>query len=358
LLTSRFDYPLPEECIAQQPVSRREAARLLAVHRPSRSHAHRNFAKLPALLRPGDLLVLNDSKVIPARLHAFKPKTGGKIELLLCRENQTNDWWTLLRPAKRLKPGDRFELLDRSGQTAGITAEVIEKSQEGHVRVGFQCIHNIVNQLETLGEVPLPPYIRRDEQGPCAQDLDRYQTVYAAQAGSLAAPTAGLHYTPQILEALRQRGVGLAFVTLHVGLGTFAPVKTEHLEDHVMHEEHFEVPAATAEALRLAQSENRRVVAAGTTSLRVLESEAAQHGGAWSARRGSTRLFLHPPAPFQVVGALQTNFHLPQSTLLMLVSAFASPEREDGIDWMLNLYREAVNNGYRFFSYGDTMLIE
>lgn len=347
-----FDYELPLERIAQQPADRRDASRLLVLDRATGRVDHRRFTDLPVHLRPGDLLILNDSRVIPARLRGRKPGSGGAIEVLLAEQNARNDWWTLVRPGRRLRPGARLEF----GPAANpLTAEVLDKNAEGHCRLRFDGEPDLLERLDELGEVPLPPYIARPAR-PSELDRERYQTVYARPPGSVAAPTAGLHFTGPMLEALRNAGVEIATVTLHVGLATFAPVKADQLEDHVMHAESYRVPAGTAERIRQARAERRRVVAVGTTVVRVLESVAA--GPGWSGEvAGKTRLFIHPPRRFQVVDALITNFHLPRSTLLMLVSAFAAPGEERGRELMLATYAEAVRLEYRFFSYGDAMLI-
>ncbi len=354
--TADFYYPLPPELIAQAPAVERDASRLLVLHRTDGRVEHRQFRDALDYFRAGDVLVFNNSRVIRARLRGHKPASGGQVELLLVEEVGTNEWWTLLRPGKRVRAGTEIHLLTRSGSLSPVRAVVQEKNPEGHCRVRFSGTPDILNELESLGEIPLPPYI---DHAAGAQDDARYQTVYAQPAGSVAAPTAGLHFTPQLLEELRARGVEIQFVTLHVGLGTFAPVKAEHLADHVMHEERFELPATTAEAINAAKREGRRVIAIGTTTVRVLESVAALStlNSQLSPQRGRTRIFIHPPYQFRVVDALLTNFHLPQSTLLMLVSAFAATGVLGGRERVLSAYAEAVRERYRFFSYGDAMLI-
>ena len=278
------------------------------------------------------------------------------MELLLVEESAPNEWWTLLRPGKRVRPGTEIHLTWNSGQASDVRAVVQEKNAEGHCLVRFTGTANILGELDALGEIPLPPYI---ERAVGAEDDARYQTVFAQPVGSVAAPTAGLHFTPQLLDELRTRGVQIHFVTLHVGLGTFAPVKAEKLADHVMHEERFELPATTAAAINAAKREGRRVIAVGTTTVRVLESAAqlSAFNFQLSASQGRTRIFIHPPYQFRIVDALLTNFHLPQSTLLMLVSAFAAPGELRGRELILSAYAEAVRERYRFFSYGDAMLI-
>ncbi|MBI5386074.1 MAG: tRNA preQ1(34) S-adenosylmethionine ribosyltransferase-isomerase QueA [Verrucomicrobia bacterium] len=390
--TADFDYPLPPELIAQEPAPQRDQSRLLVLHRSDGRMEHRHFTDLPGHLRAGDVLVLNDSRVIPARLRGKNARTGGEFEILLLEENSANDWWAMLRPGKRARVGTEIVLKtpeaiaeprssrreeaqtsmetepphvgcyssergSPAGEFASLRARVLDVNAEGHRRLAFLGCEDIVPALETLGEMPLPPYIRRAEPNLRSEDRERYQTVYARPRGSVAAPTAGLHFTEPLLEQIRAMGVEVCHVTLHVGLGTFAPVKAEALEEHVMHAERFVVSEETARAINAAKAEGRRVVAVGTTSVRVLESMAAAHEGRMAAGGGSTRIFIHPPFRFQVVDALVTNFHLPCSTLLMLVSAFAAPGGTGGRDTVLRAYAEAVRERYRFFSYGDAMLI-
>jgi S-adenosylmethionine:tRNA ribosyltransferase-isomerase len=368
LRTDDFDYDLPPERIAQTPVEPRDASRLLVVHRDTGALEHRVFRDIVDYLRPGDLLVANDSRVLPGRLWARKA-TGGRVELLLLRDLEDGWWEALARPATRLRAGQRLELTaapatadvdDLAGSRAhaavasprpsGVAGESVgegtpvdvelgERTPSGGVRVRFSApVHDVVGRF---GYVPLPPYIHT----PLA-DPERYQTVYARVAGSAAAPTAGLHFTPRLLETLAQRGVTFAFVTLHVGPDTFRPVKVEHVLDHEMHSEFTVVPDAAADAIAAAKREGRRVIAVGTTSVRTLESWPG-HGG-WS---GWTRLFIYPGYTFKVVDAMITNFHLPRSTLLMLVSAFA------GRELIGRAYAEAISRGYRFYSFGDASLI-
>jgi S-adenosylmethionine:tRNA ribosyltransferase-isomerase len=351
---SDFDFDLPAELIAQHPPPLRDQSRLLALDRKSGRISHAHFTDLLNYLRGGDLLVLNDSKVIPARLRGVNLRTGGKFELLLLRENGVNDFWAMIKPGKRARIETQMELQGRGGELTGIRATVIIKSEEGHACVKFSGTPDIQLELERLGEVPLPPYIERSEQLP--KDRERYQTVYARARGSVAAPTAGLHFTTELLDHIKAKGGGICYVTLHVGLGTFAPVKAERLEDHVMHEERYDIPAETAKTITAAKRAGQRVIAVGTTTLRVLESAASESGQPAPAS-GSTRIFIYPPFQFRVVDALLTNFHLPRSTLLMLASAFAAPGETRGRDIILNAYREAVRERYRFFSYGDAMLI-
>ncbi|MCS7090369.1 MAG: tRNA preQ1(34) S-adenosylmethionine ribosyltransferase-isomerase QueA [Verrucomicrobiota bacterium] len=352
-----FHYDLPPELIAQSPALRRDASRLLVLHRTSGVCEHRQFSDLPAYLRAGDVLVLNDSRVIPARLTGQNARTGGRFELLLLEQLETNLWLALLRPAKRARRGTRIVLMDRHGQITSIEAEVIEKGDGFEHRIRFRGTPDVLNELDRLGLVPLPPYIERSDGAEDSLDRERYQTVYARVPGSAAAPTAGLHFTPELLQTLRAQGVETCFVTLHVGLGTFAPIRVSSVEDHVMHEERFDLPESTAQAIERARAEQRRIIAVGTTTVRVLETVAAWHEGQIRATRGRTRLFIYPPYHFRVVGALLTNFHLPGSTLLMLVSAFAAPGEMRGRELILKTYAEAIQRRYRFFSYGDAMLI-
>ena len=357
--TADFDFPLPPELIAQQPASRRDASRLLVLHRATESIEHRQFPDLLSYLRSGDVLVFNNSRVIPARLRGVNTKTGGAFEILLLEETATNDWWAMMKPGKRARVGTQIQIQIQirtpNSKIQNLTATVIETNAEGHRRLTFTGTPNILQELDALGEMPLPPYIARDDQQPA--DRERYQTVYAKASGSVAAPTAGLHFTEKLLEKIRSLGVETHFVTLHVGLGTFAPVKAETLANHTMHEERFEVSEATAHAVNAAKREGRRVIAVGTTSVRVLESVAAKHHAEIAACTGRTNIFIYPPREFKIVNALLTNFHLPCSTLLMLVSAFAAPGEFRGRELVLSAYAEAVRERYRFFSYGDAMFI-
>ncbi len=354
---SDFDFVLPPELIAQVPARERDQSRLLVLQRGTSAIAHRNFRDLLDYLRAGDVLVLNNSRVIPARLRAANAKTGGRFEVVLLEENSVNDWWALLRPGKRARVGTEMVFRDTSGNESGVRAVVIETNSEGHRRLKFSGKPDITAMLEAIGEIPLPPYIARANPGELADDKVRYQTVYAAPAGSVAAPTAGLHFTETLLSEIRARGVEVRFVTLHVGLGTFAPVKSESLAGHVMHEERYELSEETARAINEAKRAGRRVFAVGTTTMRVLESVAAQHDGKLVAGGNRTRIFIYPPYRFRIVDALLTNFHLPRSTLLMLVSAFAAPGETRGREIILSAYEKAVRERYRFFSYGDAMLL-
>lgn len=294
---------------------------------------------------------MNNSRVIPARLRATKIPTGSAVEVLLIEEVNLNDWWVMLRPGKRVRAGTVLAFPHE------IHANVLEKNEDGQYRLNFTGTENILESAEQFGEVPLPPYISR-EAAPDERDRERYQTVFAGPKGSVAAPTAGLHFTPAMLERLRTDGIQTAWVTLHVGAGTFAPVKSELVAEHRMHYERFEITTETAARIAETKERGGRVIAVGTTSLRVLESAALlANTSTFGARSGRTNLFVYPPHSFRVVDALLTNFHLPESTLLMLVSAFVSPGRVDGREWMLQVYQEAIRERYRFFSYGDAMLI-
>ena len=355
--TADFNYTLPPELIAQRPLPQRDQSRLFVLHRSNGSIEHRQFPDLLEYLRKGDVLVLNDSRVILARLRGVNARIGGQFEVLLLEENGPNDWWAMLRPGKRARVGTQIRFRDRNGRLSTTEATVIETNDEGHRRLRFIGTIDISSALDDLGEVPLPPYIMRAGTRELAADEERYQTVFAERSGSVAAPTAGLHFTEPLLKEIRARGVNVQFVTLHVGVGTFAPVKAETLAAHKMHEERYEISEATARTINEAKANNRRIIAVGTTCLRVLESVAAQHVGKLIAGSGSTGIFIHPPFDFQIVDALLTNFHLPRSTLLMLVSAFAAPRETRGREMVLSAYAQAIRQQYRFFSYGDAMLV-
>ena len=361
-----FEFYLPEELIAQHPAPTRDASRLLVLHRESARVEHRKFRDVLEIFQRGDVLVLNNSRVIPARLRAVNPITNGTLEMLLLEENSCNDWWAMMRPGKRARVGTEIFLTEACGARTEISATVIEVNDEGHRRLRFDqraasvplaSDFNIINELDKLGELPLPPYIKRAPHQQTENNFERYQTVFARDHGSVAAPTAGLHFTEELLNEIRARGVEICHVTLHVGLGTFAPVKADDVKDHVMHHERFHVADDVAEKINAAKSAGRRVIAVGTTSVRVLESVARAHDGKMISGSGRTNIFIHPPYRFRIVDALLTNFHLPRSTLLMLVSAFASPGETSGREKILATYEEAVREHYRFFSYGDAMLI-
>ncbi len=354
--TADFHFDLPPELIAQQPAARRDGSRLLVLQRKSGKIEHRQFPGLLEFLKPGDVLVLNNSRVIPARLHGKNEKTGGKFEILLLEENAPNDWWAMMRPGKRAPIGAQIRLQEKNGAAAKIVAAVTGVNAEGHRRLQFSGTENLFHDLDKLGEMPLPPYIER--HGELPGDRERYQTVFAQPAGSVAAPTAGLHFTPELLGKIRALGVRICFVTLHVGAGTFLPVKAENLAGHKMHSERFEIGMETVSAVNAAKKSGHRVIAVGTTATRTLETAARLNAGKLNVYAGKTDIFLFPPAQFQTVDALLTNFHLPESTLLMLVSAFAAPgEKTAGRDLVLKTYAEAIRERYRFFSYGDAMLI-
>ena len=357
VLTTDFDYALPDELIAQQPAAQRDASRLLILNRKNNAITHARFPALLDHLKSGDVLILNDSRVFNARLRGVNKRSGGEFEVLLLTQNSLNDWWVMLRPGKRARIGTEIIFKTPPGEDTKVFAEVLDKNDEGHRRLKFSGTPDILHEVDRLGEVPLPPYIRRSDTKNLSADVLRYQTVYAKAKGSVAAPTAGLHFTEGLLERLRAKGIQIHYVTLHVGLGTFAPVKTEQIEHHVMHSEKFFVTEDTAQAINSARAEGRRVFAVGTTSVRVLETVAAQHRGQIVSGPGETKIFIYPPFVFQIVDALLTNFHLPRSTLLMLVSAFAAPGETRGRDLVLNTYREAIRRKYRFYSYGDAMLI-
>ncbi len=327
-----FDYELPEELIAQEPVVPRDASRLMIVHRGTSSIEHSEFLKIPSYLSPGDCMVFNDTRVIRGRLYGKRADTGGRVEVLLLEETEPNLWKALVKPGRRFTPG---AVISFSG--GALWARVVEKAEEGTRILHFADGKN----PEEYGAVPLPPYIHTDLSEP-----ERYQTIYARTKGSAAAPTAGLHFTDRVFEELDRRGVTRAFVTLHIGLDTFRPVKVNEVEEHKMHSERYWVSEAAAEAINRAH----RVVAVGSTSVRVLET-VSDAGGTVKAGSGSTMLFIYPGYRFKRVDALLTNFHLPRSTLLMMVSAFA------GYDLIMEAYRQAVKERYRFFSFGDAMLI-
>ena len=414
VLTVRdFDFHLPEELIAQQPPAQRGSSRMLVVPRdqefedlnrtkgtgfsPYIKPAQRggalapegrqdpftdlHFTDLPSLLNPGDLLVLNDSRVIPARLYAYRANSRGKqdptgrIEVLLTTPDAAGDWTALVRPGRKVRPGDTLEFFkdnpapqgfvtghdfsraDNPNTSQGalapatpiLRAQILASGQFGERTLRFEPVEDFYAALEQIGHIPLPPYIKRDDQ---TTDRERYQTVFAHDRGSVAAPTAGLHFTPEILAEIAARGVEIAKITLHVGLGTFAPLRVEKLSEIQLHRERYTLSQATAEALNRARAENRRIVAVGTTTVRTLEHVAREaQGHELRPHTGETQIFIQPGHQFQLVDAMLTNFHLPQSSLLMLVSAFAGRERT------LAAYHHAVQQNYRFFSYGDCMFL-
>ncbi len=341
LRTDDFDFDLPNELIAQQAIEPRDHARLLHIL-PTVFRDHHIY-DLPDLLRPDDLLVMNDTKVIPARLYGKRGDVA--VEILLHKQQPDHSWYAFARPGKRLRAGDRILF------APDFAAEVLEKKADGQILMRFLVPDNqLLDLLHKYGEPPLPPYIKRDV-GAAKQDSDRYQTVYAAKAGAVAAPTAGLHFTPELLQRLRDKGIQHVKVTLHVGAGTFLPVKADYLKDHVMHAEWGEVSPEAAATINAARAAGRRIVAVGTTSLRLLESAADEHS-VLHPFNSDTSIFIYPGYKFKIVDALLTNFHLPKSTLFMLVSAFA------GLSHMQEAYAYAIKHKYRFYSYGDATLLE
>ena len=346
---SDFDYYLPEELIAQKPADRRECSRLLVVHRDTGKIEHRHFYDIIDYLKAGDCLVLNNSKVLPARLYGVKEKTGAKVEFLLIKRIEGDTWETMVRPGRKLKPGDIVVF----SQEPLLKATIKDFGTDGTRIVDFEYDGVFMERLEEIGSMPLPPYIERQSEN---EDRDRYQTVYCREEGSVAAPTAGLHFTEELLEKARAKGVELAYVTLHVGIGTFRPVKCENIEDHSMHFEEYHIDEKTAEIINRAKAEGRRVISVGTTSTRTVESAAYfdEEKGCWQVRSGenSTGIFIYPGYEFRIIDSLITNFHLPKSTLLMLISALYDREK------ILEVYQEAIREKYRFFSYGDAMFIE
>jgi S-adenosylmethionine:tRNA ribosyltransferase-isomerase len=384
MLVSDFQYDLPPERIAQEPLADRAGSRLLHLHRlnlnrPTGSWQNRSFREFPDLLRSDDLLVLNNTRVFPARLYGYRsglrvqPASPhnraardflrGRIEVLLTRQvaEHPNEWECLVRPGRKIGFAEKLYFSDAEGEPPELEAEVTDRGSFGERRVRFAPVPDFFARVERIGHVPLPPYIHRNENGdhdrPADRDRDRYQTVYAQARGSVAAPTAGFHFTPEILEQIRGRGIEIAEITLHVGLGTFQPVRAEKVEDHKLHREWYEISAEAARAINVAKAEGRRVVAVGTTTVRTLEFAAKyaaeRAGGARvEAGRGEADVFIYPGYRFCIVDALLTNFHLPQSTLLMLVCALG------GKEFVMDAYRHAVEAGYRFYSYGDCMFVE
>ena len=340
MLRSDFYYDLPEELIAQTPVEPRNASRLMCVDRQSGNITHDHFYNLCKHLKKGDLLVMNDSRVLPARLYGEKDGTGSFIEFLLLEQKGDKLWEILVRPGKKAKPGTRF-----SFGNGRLKAEILETVEGGNRIAKFECEGNFFTALEDIGQMPLPPYITKK-----LEDKERYQTVYSHELGSAAAPTAGLHFTNEMLDDLRARGINTAFVTLHVGLGTFRPVKEDEVLKHKMHSEHYHLPKETAELIKKTKAEGGRVIAVGTTSCRTLESVGTFFED-MDEHEGYTDIFIYPGYKFKVIDGLITNFHLPESTLIMLVSAFM------GYDNTMNAYKTAVEDKYRFFSFGDAMLI-
>jgi S-adenosylmethionine:tRNA ribosyltransferase-isomerase len=364
VLVSDFHYDLPPGLIAQEPLADRAGSRMLHLTRASGNWRDRTFREFPDLLRPGDVLVVNNTRVFPARLYghrsgeraqALSPHNPasreflqGRVEVLLTRQVSAdpNEWECLVRPGRKIGIGEHIFF----GDPVQLEVEVIERGSLGERRIRFTPTADFFLRVERVGHVPLPPYIDRADR---ASDRDRYQTVYARERGSVAAPTAGLHFTPEILERIRARAIEIAEVTLHVGLGTFQPVRVEKVEDHKLHREWYEISADAARIINSAKEQKRRVIAVGTTTVRTLEYAAQRiTGDRVEPGSGEVDAFIYPGYRFQIVDALLTNFHLPQSTLLMLVCAFG------GKDFVMNAYRHAVDNGYRFYSYGDCMFVE
>ena len=338
--TSDFYYDLPQELIAQTPIEKRDTSRLMTLDRATGEVEHHHFYELPDFLRPGDCLILNDSRVLPARLLGQRLPGGGACEVLLLTDKGDKTWECLVRPGRKMRTGAKL-----SFGNGELTAEVVGEIEGGNRLVRFDYEGIFLEVLEHLGKMPLPPYIKEE-----LQDKERYQTVYSKVLGSAAAPTAGLHFTPELLEKIAAKGVGVGYVTLHVGLGTFRPVKEEEITDHEMHSEFCTIPPETAELINRTKANGGRVICVGTTSCRTLESWAAEDGH-MEPKSGWTNIYIYPGYRFKVMDGLVTNFHLPESTLIMLVSAFAGREH------VLAAYQEAVKERYRFFSFGDAMFI-
>ncbi|WP_311164693.1 tRNA preQ1(34) S-adenosylmethionine ribosyltransferase-isomerase QueA [Streptococcus cristatus] len=340
--TADFDFHLPEELIAQTPLEKRDSSRLLIVDRETGQFSDQHFDNIIDQLEPGDALVMNNTRVLPARLYGTKPETGGHVELLLLKNTQGDFWEVLAKPAKRLRVGTRVSFGD-----GRLTATVTEELEHGGRIVRFDYQGIFLEVLESLGEMPLPPYIHEK-----LEDRERYQTVYAKENGSAAAPTAGLHFTEELLDKIAAKGVKLVYLTLHVGLGTFRPVSVDNLEEHEMHSEFYSLSEEAAETLRQVKASGHRIVAVGTTSIRTLETIGSKFDGQIQADSGWTNIFIKPGYQWKIVDAFSTNFHLPKSTLVMLVSAFA------GRQLTLEAYEHAIAERYRFFSFGDAMFIK
>ena len=339
--TSDFYYDLPEELIAQTPVEPRDSSRMMVYNRKTKEVLHKHFYDVIDFLNEGDALIVNDSRVLPARIYGTKIPSGANVEFLLLKQVKDKVWETLVKPGKKARTGDSFTFGD------GImTGKVIDVLEDGNRIVEFKCDSNFYETLDKIGQMPLPPYIHEK-----LKDKERYQTVYSHELGSAAAPTAGLHFTDELLEKIKAKGIKIGYVTLHVGLGTFRPVKVDDVTTHKMHSEHYEVPEETAKLIEETKKNGKRVIAVGTTSCRTLESVAKEHGKVVPCE-GWTDIFIYPGFEFKVLDGLITNFHLPESTLIMLVSAFA------GYDEVMSIYKEAVKEKYRFFSFGDSMFIE
>ena len=340
--TADFDFHLPEELIAQTPLEKRDASRLLVVNHETGQMEDTHFDAIIDQLHPGDALVMNDTRVLPARLHGEKPETGGHVELLLLKNIAGDDWEVLAKPAKRLKVGAAISFGD-----GRLNATVLEELEHGGRIVRFHYQGIFLEVLESLGEMPLPPYIHEK-----LKDRERYQTVYAKENGSAAAPTAGLHFTKELLAQIEAKGVKLVYLTLHVGLGTFRPVSVDNVDEHEMHSEFYTLSEEAASTLRQVKASGKRVIAVGTTSIRTLETIGSKFNGEIKADSGWTNIFIKPGYDWKIVDAFSTNFHLPKSTLVMLVSAFA------GRELVLSAYQHAIDEKYRFFSFGDAMFIK
>ncbi|HEM3931346.1 TPA: tRNA preQ1(34) S-adenosylmethionine ribosyltransferase-isomerase QueA [Streptococcus suis] len=340
--TADFDFDLPEELIAQVPLEKRDSSKLLILDREKRSMVDSHFDHIIDQLNPGDALVMNNTRVLPARLYGYKPETMGHVELLLLKNTQGDQWEVLAKPAKRLKVGTTVAFGD-----GRLTATIVEELEHGGRIVEFSYEGIFLEVLESLGEMPLPPYIHEK-----LEDRERYQTVYAKENGSAAAPTAGLHFTQELLEKIEAKGVKLVYLTLHVGLGTFRPVSVDNVDEHEMHSEFYNLSAEAAQTLNQVKDSGGRIVAVGTTSIRTLETIGNKFDGRLEATSGWTNIFIKPGYNFRIVDAFSTNFHLPKSTLVMLVSAFA------GREFTLDAYKHAVEERYRFFSFGDAMFIQ
>lgn len=338
--TSDFHYELPKELIAQSPLEPRDSSRLLVLGRSSGEIEHKHFYDIIDYLNKGDLLVCNDSRVLPARIFGIKQPTGARVEFLLLRQLENRSWECLCKPGKKALKNTEFIF-----GNGDMKAKIKEVKEDGNRVVEFECDDNFFSTLDKIGNMPLPPYITEE-----LKDKERYQTVYSNELGSAAAPTAGLHFTPELMKKIRQKGVNIAYVTLHVGLGTFRPVKVDDVTKHKMHSEHYEIPKITADLINETKKNKGRVIAVGTTSCRTLESVAAMCGKIKPCE-GFTDIFIYPGYEFKVLDGLITNFHLPESTLIMLVAAFC------GYDNVMNAYKVAVNEKYRFFSFGDAMFI-
>lgn len=339
--TSDFYYDLPEELIAQTPIEPRNASRLMVLDRKSGEIKHKIFSQLEEYLNEGDCLILNDTRVIPARIYGVKKETGAVVEFLLLNQNENNVWECLCKPGKRAKIGTEFVF----GEGL-VDCEVVDITEDGNRKIRFNCdSKEIYNILDKIGKMPLPPYITQE-----LKNGERYQTVYSRELGSAAAPTAGLHFTREMLESLKQKGINIGYVTLHVGLGTFRPVKVDDVTKHKMHTEHYHISKETADLINETKKNGKRVISVGTTSTRTLESVATKNGFICEDE-DDTSIFIYPGYEFKCIDGLITNFHLPESTLIMLVSAFA------GYDNTMNAYKTAVDEKYRFFSFGDAMLI-